>query len=115
MIVQASASGDATVSAGDDDLSQQCRGGQWLQLPRTNAGQTPLFLLTAVGDEKYERLKRGPKDLTAQYILLRRHLLTPQAAIASRKTLAAVTLLTERVTQNQSWTIAASRYLPKGG
>ena len=72
-------------------------------------------MVTVVGDEKYERLKRGPKVRTAQYILLRRHLLTPQAAMASRKTLAAVTLLTERVTQNQSWTIAASRYLPKGG
>jgi hypothetical protein len=32
---------------------------------------------------------------TAQYILVRRHLLTPQTAIASRKTLAAVTLLTD--------------------
>ena len=103
------------MSAGDDDLSQQCRGGQWLQLTRTNAGQTPLSMVTVVGDEKYERLKRGPKVRTAQYILLRRHLLTPQAAMASRKTLAAVMLSTACDTQNQSWTIAASRYLPNGG
>jgi hypothetical protein len=38
------------VIAGDDDLGQQCRGSHWLQLTRTNAGQTPLFLVTVVGD-----------------------------------------------------------------
>jgi hypothetical protein len=65
-------------------------------------------------------LNLGPPKRTAQYIFIRLQRETPQTFIASRNTFAAITLEIGDLprspsTQNQSWTTAASRYLPKGG